>query len=82
MSEDSFYRAGCLERSSSIVIVAISLLALILAYSGALRIVAGTMNAGESMVVIAFAVALNIGLVGYQVHVGKGINKLCNRPYL
>ncbi|VAX23831.1 hypothetical protein MNBD_NITROSPINAE04-2588, partial [hydrothermal vent metagenome] len=70
------------EKSSTIVIVVISLIALLLAYGGVVKSIGASLNLSEGVSWFLFAIALNLGLVFYQIGKGKVINKICKRPYI
>lgn len=82
MSVESLSSATRIERNSTITIIALSLIGLLLSYSGLLGAIAKVMDFSEAPVVLIFAIALNLCLVLFQIKAGKTINKLLKRPYL
>lgn len=82
MPDEDYELAESVERSSTAVIVAVSLIAVLMVYSGIVGFIGGALQIGEGVAVIAFAVLVNVGLVAYQVSAGKRINTLCKRPYI
>lgn len=82
MSDDILSSADRVEKNSTIAIIAISLLGLLVQYMGVIESIAQGMGMGTASLMLVFAVALNLGLVLYQIKAGKTINRLRNRPYL
>ncbi len=82
MIEDSFEEGEVVEKNSTIVIIVISLIALLLFYSGVIKSIGESVNLSEGVSAFLFAALVNLGLVVYQVGKGKVINKLCKRPYI
>jgi len=82
MAEDSFEEAERIERDSTLLIVAVSLIAVALALSGVVGGIGAGFGIGEGIAIFGFAVVVNVALVVYQVGVGKRINRLCKRPYI
>ncbi len=82
MIDDSYEQGEIIEKSSTIVIVVISLIALLLAYGGVVKSIGASLNLSEGVSWFLFAIALNLGLVFYQIGKGKVINKICKRPYI
>lgn len=79
---EAYDLAESIERNSTIVIVAVSLIAVLMVYSGAVGSFGAALQIGEGVAVIVFAVLVNVGLVAYQISAGKKINTLCKRPYI
>ncbi len=82
MSDDSFQQAEVVEKNSTIVIIAVSLVAILLIYSNLIGSIGELLHIGGGTAVVLFAVLVNAGLVFYQIRAGKTINKLCKRPYI
>ena len=82
MIDDSFEQAEVIEKSSTIVMVVISLIAILLAYGGVVESIGASLNLSEGVSWFVFAILLNLGLVFYQIGKGKVINKICKRPYI
>jgi divalent metal cation (Fe/Co/Zn/Cd) transporter len=82
MSDDSFHQAEVVEKNSTIIIVAVSAVAILLLYSNVISSIGEMLNIGGGTAVVIFAVLVNAGLVYYQISSGKTINKLCKRPYI
>ncbi len=82
MSDDSFQQAEAVEKKSTIIIVAVSAIAILLIYTNVIRAIGEMLRIGGGTAVVLFAVLVNAGLVFYQIRAGKTINKLCKRPFI
>jgi Na+/pantothenate symporter len=82
MAEDPFEEAEIIERNSTLVILVFSLAAMVLLYSGGVKVLAGGLGIGEGAAVFIFAAVVNLAAVLYQVNAGKVINRKCGRPYV
>lgn len=82
MTIDNFEEAEEIERNSTIVILAASLVCVLLVFSGLVGQLGARLGAGEGVSVIGFSVLTNFVLVLYQVSAGKQINRLAKRPYI
>lgn len=82
MIDDSYEEAELIEKSSTIVMVVVSLIAVFLAYGGVVESIGASLNLSKGVSWFLFAILLNLGLVFYQIGKGKVINKMCKRPYI